>query len=503
MSDYQKHEKRTVLIITSLVTGIGFIDTTALNVALPFIQTDLNASAADTYWVLEIYLLGLAALLMAGGALGDTLGRRRPLRWGVALFALTSLGCALSSTASALIFFCALQGISAALMVPASLALLNASFSPEERGPAIGRWSALVSLTIPLGPLFGGIAVDLLSWQVIFWVNVPLCLIVLYLMRGLRKPPYEPSETVPLDIIGSTLVTLSLGFMTYALMEAGRYGRFSTTHLVLLAAGLTTFCLFVKSQYVLKSPMIPPALFSDRRFLVVNFHTLILFASFQGATFFLSFLLVQSYGYGATQAGAAAIPISILVTLLSRYAGAFTSRHGPKHILTASSILLGLSFWWLAQTDGRYFETIFTPMILLGLGVAAFAAPVTTVAMASAGKGRDGLASGVNNAVARIGPLLAIAAMGYVMAFEFEVQVQQHHLYAALATDAQAYIDIHMNQLGGMQMPDAWPLSWQETARQIIRESYAETVAFALYICAGLMVLCAGLSLLYRKEDIS
>ena len=149
MTSYSKQEQRLVVFITALVSGIGFIDTTALNVALPFIQTDLNASAADTYWVLEIYLLGLAALLMAGGALGDTLGRRRPLRWGVALFALTSLGCALSSTASALIFFRALQGISAALMVPASLALLNASFSPEERGPAIGRWSALVSLTIP------------------------------------------------------------------------------------------------------------------------------------------------------------------------------------------------------------------------------------------------------------------------------------------------------------------------------------------------------------------
>ena len=170
---------------------------------------------------------------------------------------------------------------------PASLAL-PAIFTRRTR-PCHWTFGQPCILDHPLGPLFGGIAVDLLSWQVIFWVNVPLCLIVLYLMRGLRKPPYEPSETVPLDIIGSTLVTLSLGFMTYALMEAGRYGRFSTTHLVLLAAGLITFCLFVKSQYVLKSPMIPPTLFSDRRFLVVNFHTLILFAV-SSATFFYPFL---------------------------------------------------------------------------------------------------------------------------------------------------------------------------------------------------------------------
>ena len=501
MTSYSKQEQRLVVFITALVSGIGFIDTTALNVALPFIQRDLNASAADTYWVLEIYLLGLAALLMAGGALGDSLGRRRPLYWGIGLFALTSLGCALSSSASALIFFRALQGVSAALMVPASLALLNASFAPEERGPAIGRWSALVSLTIPLGPLFGGLAVDLFSWQLIFWVNVPLCLIALWLMRGLRKPPFEPPETVPLDIIGSGLVTMALGLMTYALMEAGRNGAFTNFHLQLLAIGIVTFAGFLYSQTVLKSPMIPPALFKDRRFVIVNLHTLFLFASFQSATFFLSFLLVQSYGYGATQAGAAALPISILVTLLSRHAGQWTSRHGPRLILSASSLMLGISFIWLSQTDGRYIETILAPMILLGLGVAAFAAPVTTVAMVSAGKGRDGLASGVNNAVARIGPLLAIAAIGYVMAFEFETQMLSHPLFESLPEAQKAFMIAHLNELGGMLLPESWPEAIRQTAQIIIAETYANTVKFAMVICAGMMGICVLLSFCYRKDD--
>ena len=501
MTAYSQSEKRLVVIITALVTGIGFIDTTALNVALPFIQTDLGASAADTYWVLEIYLLGLAALLMAGGALGDTLGRRRPLIWGVGLFALTSLGCALSTTAPALIFFRALQGISAALMVPASLALLNASFAPEERGPAIGRWSALVSLTIPLGPLFGGLAVDLLSWQVIFWVNLPLCVIVLWLMRGLRKPPFEPPETVPLDVIGSCLVTIALGLITFALMEAGRTGNFTTHHTQIFIAGMIAFALFIYSQKIISSPMIPPHLFKDRRFLVVNLHTFFLFASFQSTTFFLSFLLVQSYGYSAIQAGAAALPISVLVSLLSRYAGAWTARHGPRHILLASSALLGISFWWLSQTDGSYFGTILWPIICLGLGVAAFAAPVTTVAMVSAGKGRDGLASGVNNAVARIGPLLAIAAIGYAMAHDFEAQIQNHPFIAQTAPEVRAFISAHLNELGGMIIPADWPQNWQDEARMIIQESYAGSVKFALQICAGMMVICACLTLFYRKDD--
>ncbi len=501
MAHYSKSEQRLVVFITALVTGIGFIDTTALNVALPFIQRDLNASAADTYWVLEIYLLGLAALLMAGGALGDALGRRRPLYWGVALFAATSLGCALSTSASALIFFRALQGISAALMVPASLALLNASFAPEDRGAAIGRWSALVSLTIPIGPLFGGLAVDLFSWQLIFWVNVPLCLLVLWLMRSLRRPPFEPPETVPLDVVGSGLVTIALGLMTYALMEAGRQGSFTALHSQLLIAGILTFGLFIFSQFKRKSPMIPPALFKDRRFVIVNLHTLLLFASFQSATFFLSFLLVQSYGYGATQAGAAALPISILVTILSRYAGQWTAKHGPRAILSLSSLMLGISFIWLSQTDGRYIETILAPMILLGLGVAAFAAPVTTVAMVSAGKGRDGLASGVNNAVARIGPLLAIAAIGYAMAFEFENHLRTHALFGTLPEMAQSFMIAHLNELGGMIFPDDWPVESRDMAQIIIKEAYADTVKFAMKICGAMMGLCILLSLCYHKDD--
>ena len=498
---YSKSEQRRVIIISSLVTGAGFIDTTALNVALPFIQKDLNASAADAYWVLEVYLLGLAALLMAGGALGDSFGRRKPLFWGVGAFALTSLGCALSQDASALIFFRALQGIAAAVMIPASLALINASFSPEERGAAIGRWSALVSLTIPLGPLFGGLSVDVLTWHIIFWVNVPLCLLVLFLMRKLRRPPFEPPRTVPLDLVGSVAVTISLGLITYALMEAGRKGAFSPLHTQLLIAGIITFGLFLYSQTKLKRPMIPPHLFKDRRFIIVNLHTLFLFASFQSATFFLSFMLIQSYGYGATAAGAAALPISILVTLLSRYAGQWTSQKGPKHILVASSILLGAALTAMSYTNGLYWQSLFVPMILIGLGVAAFAAPVTTVAMVSAGPGRDGLASGVNNAVARIGPLLAIAAFGYVMAFDFEAQLLSHPAFLALDAPYQAFMGGHLNELGGMVLPDDWPADIADKAQTAISESYANSVKKILIYCAFLMGICAIFSLCYRRED--
>lgn len=192
--EFSELQRQKVIIIAALVTAMGFIDATALNVALPFIQSSLNASATDIHWVLEIYLLFLAALMMAGGALGDTLGRRRPLRWGVAFFALTSFACAVSPSAEWLIFFRAAQGISAALMIPASLALINAAFPPDERGIAIGRWSAIVAIAIPIGPLVGGLAVDYLSWHFVFLLNLPISLIVLGMLASLPRPPFRASQ---------------------------------------------------------------------------------------------------------------------------------------------------------------------------------------------------------------------------------------------------------------------------------------------------------------------
>ena len=498
---YSPKELRLVLIICALVTGVGFIDTTALNVAMPFIQTDLKASATDTYWVIEVYLLGLATLMMAAGALGDSLGRRRPLRWGVLAFALTSIGCALSTSASMLIFFRALQGISAALMVPASLALINASFAPEERGAAIGKWSALVSLTIPLGPLVGGIAVDLLSWQAVFWVNLPICLLVLWLMRDLRTPPYEPPETVPLDIKGSLAITIALGLITWALMEAGRQGAFGPAEWQLLAAGIFMIFVFLAIELKSKTPMIPPALLTNRRFVVVNLHTGLLFAGFQSSMFFLSFLLIQAYGYGATAAGAAALPVSVLVTLLSRKAGSWTSQYGPRGILAASSLLIAAAFYWVSFTDGDYWQSLFLPMVLLGFGVAGFAAPITTVAMVSAGAGRDGLASGVNNAVARIGPLLGIAALGYFMALDFEASMIANPLFTELPEFAQSHIIAHINELGGMTYPQDWPEAVRQQTSQLIASEFAATVKSSLNLCAFMMIGCLVLCFFYKKSD--
>ena len=320
-------------------------------------------------------------------------------------------------------------------------------------------------------------------------------------MRGLRTPPYEPPESVPLDIAGSVAITIALGLITWALMEAGRAGAFGIAEWQLLSGGIAMIFVFIWIEMKSKSPMIPTYLLTNRRFVVVNLHTGLLFAGFQSSMFFLSFLLIQSYGYGATAAGAAALPVSILVTLLSRKAGSWTSRHGPKGILAASSLCIAASFYWVSFTDGYYWQSLFLPMVLLGFGVAGFAAPITTVAMVSAGAGRDGLASGVNNAVARIGPLLGIAALGYFMALDFEATILNQPGFAALPDFAQIYISQHLNELGGMTFPQSWPEEVRAAASALVAQEFASTVKASLNLCAMMMIGCLVLCLFYKKSD--
>ena len=500
-ADFSDKHRQKVIIIAALVSAIGFIDATALNVALPFIQESLNASATDIHWVLEIYLLFLAALLMAGGALGDTLGRRRPLRWGVGLFALTSLGCALSPSAEWLIFFRALQGISAALMIPASLALINAGFAPEARGAAIGKWSAIVALAIPIGPLIGGLAVDFLSWHFVFLLNLPIAGLVLALLASLPRPPHEPATPLPLDIYGSVLITLSLGLITYGLLEAGREGYFHPLEVVVLVAGAFFLAVFFRVETRIKNPMLPMFLMKDRRFVLVSVQTLVLFAGFQSAMYFLSFLYIQSFGYTALQAGAASLPISIIVFFISSRAARLASTHGPRIILCSSSILMAISLFWLSFADGDYFYSVMPGMVVMGFSVGLFAAPLTAVAMAAAGPGRDGLASGVNNAVSRIGPLLGIAIFGYWIGGDYAQNLVAALADTNLSPDKKAFLIENRAMIAAIILPSDWPASEQENIMTLIRALFAQSLQETLRISACFAIVAAILALFYRKED--
>ncbi len=490
-----------VIIISAFVSSMGIIDATALNVALPFIQSSLNAPATDVHWVLEIYLLFLAALMMAGGALGDTLGRRRPLCWGIVAFALSSVGCALANSAETLIFFRALQGIASALMLPASLALINAGFPPSKRAAAIGKWSAIMALAIPLGPLVGGLAVDFLSWHYVFFLNVPLCVLCLGLLSVLPRPPFEPPEPQPLDIPGSVVITASLGLITFSLLEAGRNSAFTVFQLILLLTGLLLLFLFFILQTRLKSPMLPPVLLRDRRFILVSVQTFMLFAGFQSAMYFLSFLFIQSYGYSALEAGIASFPIPIIVSFLSPRAGRYVSQHGPRGILCVSSALMGIALLWLSFTKGDYISSVLPGMVIMGFAVGFFAAPLTAVAMVAAGPGRDGLASGVNNAVSRIGPLMGIAVFGYWISGDYA-----HSLSAALEVSFlpamyHDFLTDNRAMMAAVTLPTSWPEVVKQDAVELVRTLFADTVRIVLRISAIFAFMAAGLALLYRRDD--
>ena len=500
-AQFSVRHRQMVIVIAALVSAMGFIDATALNVALPFIQSSLNASATDVHWVLEIYLLFLSALMMAGGALGDSLGRRRPLRWGIAGFALTSVGCAFAQSAETLIFFRALQGIASAVMIPASLALINAGFPPSERGTAIGRWSAIVALAIPLGPLIGGLAVDFLSWHYVFLLNIPLCLICLGLLFVLPRPPFEPPEPQPLDIPGSVVITASLGLLTFALLEAGRNGAFTAFQVMVFILGAVLLLLFFKLQTRLKSPMLPPFLMQDRRFVLVSVQTFVLFAGFQSAMYFLSFLLIQSFGYSALQAGAASLPISVIVAFISARAGRYVSRNGPRGILFCSSALMGIALTWLSFTTGDYLTSVFPGMVIMGVAVGFFAAPLTTVAMVAAGPGRDGLASGVSNAVSRIGPLLGIAVFGYWIGGDYAQNLALTLEQSSLQPVYQDYLTDKRAMMAAVSLPESWPAADVQEALNIVRTLFTDAVRVVLRVSALFAFVAAGLALLYRRND--
>ena len=498
---FSERHRKFVIIIAAFVSAMGIIDATALNVALPFIQSSLNAPTADVHWVLEIYLLFLAALMMAGGALGDTLGRRRPLRWGIMAFALSSVGCALANSTETLIFYRALQGIASALMLPASLALINAGFPPPERAAAIGKWSAIMALAIPLGPLVGGLAVDFLSWHYVFFLNVPLCLLCLALLAFLPRPPFEPPEPQPLDIPGSVTITTSLGLLTYALLEAGRNGSFTLFQVMLLLIGTALLFVFFTLEARLKSPMLPSSLLRDRRFVLVSVQTFMLFAGFQSAMYFLSFLFIQSYGYSALEAGVASVPIPIIVSLVSPRAGRYVSQHGPRGILCVSSVLMGISLLWLSFTTGDYLSSVLPGMVILGFAVGFFAAPLTAVAMVSAGPGRDGLASGVNNAVARIGPLLGIAVFGYWIGGDYAKSLSAALELSSFTTVYKDFLIDNKAMMAAVDLPTTWPETVTQNVFELVRTLFADSVRTVLRISALFAFVAAGLALLYRRED--
>jgi EmrB/QacA subfamily drug resistance transporter len=410
-SEVSPQDTRWVLPATILGSSMSFIDGSVVNVALPAMQHSLGTSFGALQWVVNGYMLTFASLILFGGSAGDRFGRRRVFIIGLCLFALASLSCGLAPSASWVIAARLAQGAGAALLTPTSLAIIGSAYSGESRGVAIGTWAAAGALTTALGPPLGGWFVDTIGWRSIFYINLPVAAIALLFALKLT-PDRKINRSEPLDRNGAILAVLSLGLLTYGLSALGEGARIGGTVALIFAVPATWILIRIESRT--RSPMMPLALFRDRNFSGANALTVLLYAALGGALFLLPFLLIQVHGYSATAAGAAFLPFSAIVGLGSRWSGGLVHRLGARVPLVVGPTVTAAGFAILASSGGdpSYWIGVLPGLTVVAIGMTITIAPLTTTVFDSAPVEMSGTASGINNAAARTGSLVAIAALG-------------------------------------------------------------------------------------------
>ena len=495
--------KRWVLAACILGSSLAFIDGTVVNVALPAIQHELGASVYQAQWVVESYALLLAALLLVGGALGDRWGRKRMFLLGIAIFAATSLACALSRTVHQLIAARAVQGVGAALLVPGSLALISAHFPQDERGRAFGTWAGFSGITSALGPLLGGYLIDRLSWAWAFAVNLPLAALVVAITWFKVAESRQAGPAVPLDLAGAVLVTVGLGGLVFFFIEAPARGWGAPV--VLLALGVSVGALlgFVFVERTHAAPMLPLELLRNRHFAGANLITLLLYSGLGGGLFFLPLNLIQVQGLSATAAGAALLPFILIMFLLSRWAGGLVDRHGARRPLIAGPLLAAAGFALLALPgiSSSYWAGFLPGIAVLGLGMGIAVAPLTTTVMNSVGTDAAGTASGVNNAVSRVAGVLAIAVFGALMATLFEP-----NLRAALTALPPEVADAVWNQrdrLAAIEVPQDVPDAAAQRARAAVQDAFVTGYRWIMVVSASMALGAAAVAAAWLERNRS
>jgi EmrB/QacA subfamily drug resistance transporter len=432
---------RWLLAVAVLGSGIAFLDATVVNVALPAIGRDLHASTSTLQWILNGYTLTLAALILLGGSLGDRYGRRRVFVSGAGLFTIASLLCAVAPNAELLVAARLVQGVGGALLTPGSLAMVESGFRPTDRARAIGAWSGLSAVAGALGPLVGGLLVGAVSWRAVFLINVPLGVFIV-LGAGRHVPETrDGAASGQLDFRGVLLATVGLAGTTYALIEGPAHGAGLVVLVVAIGGGLALIS-FVLAERRSADPMVPLEIFASRQFSAANAVTFVVFGALSGVFFLLVAFLQISLGYSPLEAGAASLPITALMLLLSTSAGALAQRIGPRIPLTIGPLVVALGLLLMSQIDrgDSYVSGVLPAVVVFGLGLTLVVTPVTATVMAAADERHSGIASGINTAVSRLSGLIVVAGLPLVAGLTgkrfYEPAAMQHGFHVAMLTCA-------------------------------------------------------------------
>ncbi len=484
-----------MLAATILASSMAFIDSTIVNVALPALQASFGASVVDVQWVVEAYGLTLAALILVGGSMGDLLGRRRIFLWGVGLFAAASALCGVANSIQQLILARAVQGVGAAFLVPQSLALISASFGEKERGRAIGTWSGSTAITTAIGPVIGGWLIQHWSWRWAFFLNVPLAVAVVAIALW-RVPESSSSRRQKIDWWGTVTATLSLAGLVYGFIESATLGWRHPFVAGSLAGGVVCLFAFLFIEAKSESPMVPLSLFRSRAFAGANLLTFFLYAAIGIFFFVLPLNLIQVQHYSATAAGGAVLPLILLMFLLSRWSGGLVDRYGPRLPLIVGPLIVALGFALFSwpSTGGNYWTTFFPAIIVLGLGMAVSVPPLTTVVMGSIAQDRVGTASGINNAVARVASLLAIAILGVVMVSEFSAHLDHNLALAAVPDNVRSELQSNATRLAALRAPAGVDSQTGAVIESSIVASFLFGFRLMMWICAALALASAAVT---------
>jgi EmrB/QacA subfamily drug resistance transporter len=482
---------RWILVATILGSSMAFIDSTVVNVALPALQTSLEANVVGVQWVVESYGLFLGALILVGGSLGDFWGRRRMFLVGVGIFAVASIACGLASNIQQLVTARSIQGVGAAFLVPGSLSIIGAFFDETARGQAIGTWSGFTAITAAAGPVLGGWLIEHASWRWAFFINIPLAITV-FAISLWRIPESRNRTAWGVDWVGTLLVTAGLGGLVYGFIESVDLGWGHPLVFGSLIAGVGCLVVFLFFEARVSSPMVPLVLFESRSFSGASLLTLFLYAALGIFLFLFPLNLIQVQGYSTTATGAAALPLVLLMFSLSRWSGGLVTRYGSRAPLIIGPLIAAAGFVLFAvpNVGAGYWEGFFPAFVVLGLGMAISVAPLTTVVMSLVDQDRVGTASGINNAVARVAGVLAVAILGIVMVQVFSSSLNHSLAGQRLPPGALQYIRSNDIKLAGLELPSG--LNLPAETKAVIRVSISR--AFVLGF-RTIMLICASLSL--------